>query len=147
MYTVEQLKSMTLEKRHTIYQNCLRTPGPKADEILSKLKETGLPYFKPKPVSDGDPIHRKIELLVNMQASTELMLDATARGRRALEPIDPLIAAELGGDYGGHNESTITAGYLVGQPMYALGYEKLGSKALKGCVAKTAATFRKKKDS
>jgi len=75
------------------------------------------------------------------------MLDATARGRPALEPIDPQIANALGADYGSHNESTVTAGYLVGQRMYALGYEKRPVKALSGCIAKTAATFRRKKGS
>ncbi|MBW6421643.1 hypothetical protein KX729_09340 [Rhizobium sp. XQZ8] len=67
------------------------------------------------------------------------------RADPALEPIDPQIASALGKDYGGHNESTIAAGYLVGQRMYALGYEKIGAKSLVGCIAKTAATFRKKK--
>lgn len=145
MYSTEQLASMTLEKRDTIYRNCLKKPGPEADEILAKLEETGLPYIKHKPVANGDPLYRKIELIINKPENVEKMLDATARSRPALEPIDPLIALELKGDYGGHNESTILAGYLVGQKMYALGYEKRPAKSLEGCVAKTAATFRKRK--
>jgi hypothetical protein len=145
MYTVEKLAAMTLEKRDTIYRNCLKSPGPKADEILESLKATGLPYVKQRPVVNGDPEYRTIELIINKSENVERMLDATARGRPALEPIDPLIAQELGDGYGGHNETTILAGYLVGQKMYALGYEKRPSKALTGCVAKTAATFRKRK--
>ncbi|WP_353646281.1 hypothetical protein [Mesorhizobium sp. WSM2239] len=87
-----------------------------------------------------------MEIIINNPANVELMLDASANGRPALEPIDPLIAKELGKDYGPHNESTVTAGYLVGQKMYALGYEKMPSKALsQGCVAKTAAIFRKRR--
>lgn len=147
MYSIEQLAEMTLEKRDTIYRNCLKSPGPKADEILAKLKATGLSYVKHRPVVDGDPEYRKIELIINNPANVEKMLDATAKGRPALEPLDPLIACELGDDYGGHNETTILAGYLVGQKMYALGYEKRSSKPLKGCIAKTAATFRKRKGS
>ncbi|TWF41179.1 hypothetical protein [Neorhizobium alkalisoli] len=145
MYTVEKLKAMTLEERDTVYRNCLRNPGPKADEILLLLEKTGEKYIKDKPVANGDPIYRAIELIINKPEHTDLMLDATAKSRPALEPIDPLIANALGKDYGGHNETTILAGYLVGQRMYALGYEKRPAKTLTGCVAKTAATFRKKK--
>lgn len=107
------------------------------------LKATNEKYIKDKPVANGDPIYRAIELIINKPDHSDLMLDATAKGRPALEPIDPLIAAALGNDYGGHNETTILAGYLVGQRMYALGYEKRPAKALQGCVAKTAATYRK----
>jgi len=145
MYSVETLRDKTLEQRDVIYRNCLRKPGPKADEIIALLQATGKPYSKPTPVSAGDPIYRKIELIINRSENEGLMLDATARGRPALEPIDPLIAEALGPDYGGHNESTITAGYLVGQRMYALGYEKHPAKSMKGCIAKTAATYKKKK--
>lgn len=145
MYTNKKLQGMTLEQRHTIYRNCLRNPGPKADEVLGQLEAAGLPYIKTTPIASGDPIYRTIELIINKPQNTELMLDATAKGRPALEPIDPQLAEALGPDYGGHNESTVTAGYLVGQRMYALGYEKRPAKALKGCIAKTAATFRKKK--
>jgi len=145
VYTIEQLSEMTLEKRNTIYRNCLKSPGPKADEILAKLEATGLPYVKHKPVVNGDPEYRKIELIINNPENVEKMLDATAKGRPALEPLDPLIAHDLGDDYGGHNETTILAGYLVGQKMYALGYEKRPAKSLMGCIAKTAATFRKLK--
>jgi hypothetical protein len=145
VYTLEKLKAMTLEQRDTIYRNCVRSPGAKADEILALLDATGVKYIKDKPVVDGDPIYRLIELIISKPEHTDLMLDATAKGRPALEPIDPLIAQALGKDYGGHNETTVLAGYLVGQRMYALGYEKRPAKALVRCVAKTAATFRKKK--
>lgn len=145
MYSIEKISQMTLEKRDTLYRNCLKAPGSKADEILAMLEASGLPYIKHKPISDGDPIYRKIEMIINKPENVEKMLDATARGRPALEPIDPLIANALGGDYGSHNESTIAAGYLTGQKMYALGYEKSRPKSLEGCIAKTAATFKKPK--
>jgi hypothetical protein len=144
MYTIEKLKAMTLKERDTIYRNCLRKPGPKADEILALLEATGEKYVKETPVAHGDPIYRTIELIISKPEHSDLMLDATAKGRPALEPIDPLIAEALGNDYGGHNETTILAGYLVGQRMYALGYEKRPAKSLVGCVAKTAATFRRR---
>lgn len=147
MYTIEKLKAMTLEERDRIHTNCIRTPGPKADEVIRMLEATGEKFMKDKPVVNGDRIYRAIELIINRPENTDLMLDATAKGRPALEPIDLQISEELGTDYGGHNESTIVAGYLVAQRMYALGYESRPAKALSNCVAKTAATFRKRKSS
>lgn len=145
MYTIDKLASMTVEQRDTIYRNCLRVGGPEAEEVIGKLQATGLPFIKAKSLAHGDPAYRKMEIIINKPENVEGMLDAAAKGRPPMEVIDPLLAAELGNDYGPHNEATVTAGYLVGQKMYALGYEKRPPLALRGCVAKTAATFRKRK--
>ncbi|MER8772658.1 hypothetical protein NKH63_28695 [Mesorhizobium sp. M0960] len=145
MYTIDGLGAKTLEQRDTIYRNCIRQGGPEADAIIEMLKATGLPYVKDKSLADGDPIYRKMEIIINNPVNVEKMLDAVAKGRPPLEAVDPLIAAGLGIDYGSHNEGTVTAGYLVGQKMYALGYEKMPALPLVGCVAKTATMFRKKK--
>jgi hypothetical protein len=73
------------------------------------------------------------------------MLDTASKGRPPLEPIDPLIKAELGSDYGKHNGTTVLAGYLVGQVMYARNYERHGQATMKDRVAQTASLFRKRK--
>lgn len=144
MYSIERIREMTLEQRDTLYRNCLRLGGPKAESVIRTLETAGVPYVKSKSIAHGDPIYRRMEIVINNPENVEKMLDAAAKGRPPLEAVDPLIAAELGADYGAHNEGTITAGYLVGQKMYALGYEKRPALPLKGCVAKTAAAFRKK---
>ncbi|MDG4898181.1 hypothetical protein P9272_32100 [Mesorhizobium sp. WSM4976] len=147
MYTIEKLKAMTLEQRAQIYKNCLRKGGPEAEAIIEMLKATGMPYQKDKSLAHGDPVYRAMEVVINNPENVEKMLDAAAKGRPPLEAVDPLIKAKLGNDYGPHNEGTVTAGYLVGQKMYALDYEKTRALPLVGCVAKTAATFRKRKAS
>lgn len=143
-YTVETLRTKTLEQRDAIYRNCLRKGGPEADRIIGLLEATGLPYAKAKSLAHGDPVYRRMEMVINNPANVDLMLDAASRGRPPMEAIDPLLAEALGKDYGPHNEGTVTAGYLVGQKFYALGYEKGPSLPLQGCVAKSAATFRKR---
>jgi hypothetical protein len=147
MYTVEKLKANTLDERAQIYKNCLRNGGAKAEAVIEMLKATGLPYQKDRSLSHGDPIYRAMEIVINNPENVDKMLDAAAKGRPPLEAVDPLIKAKLGKDYGSHNEGTVTAGYLVGQKMYALNFEKTGEFPLIGCVAKTAATFRKRKAS
>lgn len=147
MYTIEKLKAKTLEERDQIYRNCLRNGGPEAEAIIEMLKATGLPYQKDRSLAHGDPTYRAMEIVINNPENVEKMLDAAAKGRPPLEAVDPLIKAKLGKDYGSHNDGTVTAGYLVGQKMYALDYEKTGALPLVGCVAKTAATFRKRKAS
>ena len=63
-----------------------------------------------------------------------------------LGAIEPLLAETLRDDYRIDNGATIAAGYLIAKRLYALGFEKGNSQKMPdGSVAKTAATFRKKR--
>lgn len=110
--------------------------------LKKQIEEAGLPYSDTACLTMDDPITIKMYEVIHSKEGREAAIDATRRGRPAIEDIDPMLQAALGVDYGAHNMGTATAGALVGELMYSLGYKKKGQKALPAhCVARTAAVF------
>jgi hypothetical protein len=147
MYTLDKLEAMPISDRERLYKNCLRSPGQAADAIIAMLEDAaarGFAYLTNSRIPADHPLCRRLEMIVNRAASEPLMVASVAGGRSPLEALDPLISAELGADYGAHNGTTILAGKLIGQRLYAMGYEWVGSIPIPGCVAKSGATFRKR---
>jgi hypothetical protein len=138
-WTIEKLKAMPISSRHQLYKNATTHNGPEAEELIQLLEGSGLPFSDSTPVRGDDPLVTKMYDIINSKIGVERMLAAVKDGWPPLAGVDPLIAQQLGVDYGKHNETTIWAGQLVWAKMSSLGYKKLGQRKMPdGCVARSA---------
>ena len=151
--TLQELQKLSPERRRDFRDNNSNNlNNPKFGDIprqnLELLKESGLAIAPDRELRDGDWQLRKIEMIINSAANEGLMLDAVARGEPPLGAIEHLIRETLGNEYRSDRKDTVHAGDLVAKRLYALNYEKVvgGEQRMPtGSVAKTAATFRKRK--
>ncbi|MDQ0318397.1 hypothetical protein QO002_000535 [Pararhizobium capsulatum DSM 1112] len=145
--TLDELNSWTFERRQTFYRNNLaRFDNAEAVRLVEMMVASGLPFRRGKEIAHGDREMKVLEAIVYSPYNEKLLIDAATTGKPPLGAIEPLIRQELGDDYSVGNGATIAAGYLIARRLYALGYEKGNSQKMPdGSVAKTAATFRKKR--
>jgi|GEM_PF-2583234 len=154
MWTEERILALGTRKLLTLIENCHKAiekqdkNAADAQDILSIVTATGrlkASHENPVGLPINDPKVLEMELILTREDVREKMMEASRKGRPALEPIDSVFHAELGDWYGDRYHSTQTAGGLVGEAMRELGYEKSGAKALDAsCRAKTASVFIKK---
>ena len=151
--TLQELQKLSPERRRDFRDNNTKNlDNPKFGNIprqnLELLTQSGLAIAPDRELRDGDWQLRKIEMIVNSTANEGLMLDAVVRGEPPLAAIEHLIREALGNEYRSDRKDTVHAGDLVAKRLYALNYEKVigGEKPMpSGSVAKTAATFWKRK--
>ncbi|CAN7283839.1 hypothetical protein [Rhizobium giardinii] len=145
--TLDELNGWTFEQRQTFYRSGLaRFDNAEAVRLVEMMVASGLPFRRGKEIAHGDPEMKALEAIVYSPYNEKLLLDAAAAGKPPLGAIEPLIVEDLGEDYRVDNGGTIAAGYLIARRLYALGFEKGNSQKMPdGSVAKTAATFRKKR--
>lgn len=142
-WTLDELKAMTVHQRAELYKNaCRLAHTPQGAALKALIEEAGLPFSDDAALTLDDPLTLRMYEVINAKPGRDAAVAATKAGLPAMAGIDPLLQAELGVDYGPHNQGTNTAGYLVGQLMQSLGYKKVGQKPLPDhCVAKTAAMW------
>ena len=140
----ERVRALSVHDRAALYKNaCTKPDDPKAVELKAMIENEGLPYSEEGSVKMDDPLTLKMHEIIFSEAGKAAALKGTKEGLPALTYIDPMLQATLGVDYGPHNQTTNTAGVLVGQLMTSLGYRKDGTKSLPShCVAKTAAMWK-----
>ncbi|MBP1857724.1 hypothetical protein [Rhizobium herbae] len=145
--TLDELNAWTFDQRQTFYRNGLaRFDNAEAVRLVEMLVASGLPFRSGKEIAHGDREMKALEAIVYSPYNEKLLLEAAASGKPPLGAIEPLIIEGLGEDYRADNGATIAAGYLIARRLYALGFEKGNSQKMPdGSVAKTAATFRKKR--
>jgi len=145
--TLDELNAWTFEQRQTFYRNGLaRFDNAEAVRLVEMIVASGLPFRHGKDIAHGDREMKALEAIVYSRYNETLLLEAAASGKPPLGAIEPLMVEGLGEDYGVANGATVAAGYLIARRLYALGFEKGNSQKMPdGSVAKTAATFRKKR--
>ncbi|MDW5316608.1 hypothetical protein [Rhizobium sp. PL01] len=145
--TLDELNAWTFEQRQSFYRNGLaRFDNAEAVRLIEMVVASGLPFRSGKEIAHGDREMKKLEAVVFSPYNEKLLIEAAASGKPPLGAIEPLLAESLGEDYSIENGATIAAGYLIARRLYALGFEKGNSQKMPdGSVAKTAATFRKKR--
>ncbi len=145
--TLDELNAWTFEQRQTFYRNGLaRFDNADSVRLVEMIVESGLPFRHGKDIAHGDREMKALEAIVGSPYNEKLLLEAAASGKPPLGAIEPLLVEGLGEDYRIDNGATIAAGYLIAKRLYALGFEKGNSQKMPdGSVAKTAATFRKKR--
>ncbi len=145
--TLDELNAWTFDQRQTFYRNGLaRFDNAEAVRLVEMIVASGLPFRQGKEIAHGDREMKALEAIVYSPCNEKLLLAAAASGKPPLGAIEPLLVEGLGEDYSATNGATIVAGYLIARRLYALGFEKGNSQKMPdGSVAKTAATFRKKR--
>ena len=144
-WTLAKLKAKSPEDRYRVWENARRRGDADAMALARLIETSGLEYAEQGGISMTDPRVIEMDEVITSEAGRRACVDATAAGLPALAGVEPLIVERMGDRYASHSQITVTAGSLVGQVMYALGYEKAGqAKMPDGSVAKTAATWRPK---
>ncbi|WP_438750892.1 hypothetical protein [Pararhizobium sp. O133] len=145
--SLDEMNGWPFEQRQTFYRNGLaRFDNAEAVRLVEMMVASGLPFRRGKEIAHGDREMKALEAIVYSPYNEKLLLEAAASGKPPLGIIEPLMVEELGEDYRIDNGATIAAGYLIARRLYALGFEKGNSQKMPdGSVAKTAATFRKKR--
>jgi len=144
---LDELNGWSFEQRQTFYRSGLaRFDNVEAVRLVEMMVASGLPFRRGSDIAHGDREMKALEAIIYSPYNEKLLLDAAAAGKPPLGAIEPLLVEHLGEDYRVDNGATIAAGYLIARRLYALGYEKGNSQKMPdGSVAKTAATFRKKR--
>ena len=97
-------------------------------------------------MSKDDPCYREMEEIVWSAEGKAAAVQAVEKGQPAMAGIDPLLQKAMGNRYGREAQGTMNAGSIVAELMRYLGYQKEREAELPpGCVARTAATWRKNK--
>ena len=145
--TSDDLRAMTVHKRHALYKNACRLGHTPAGTALKTLiEEAGLPFSEAAALRGDDPVTLKMHEIIWSSAGRKAALAATDAGGAAMAGIDPLLQVALCTDYGPHNRGTITASVITGELMQSLGYVQRAQIPLPAhCVAKSATAWVRRK--
>ncbi len=145
-WTEEKIRALSSEQQRKLYQNA-KSHGSAQGEALAKLiEEVGLSNPLPSGIDMDDPLVFRIHEIINSPGGKEAAMRAAKGSLPALAGVDPLLAADLGRDYGKHNQTTHTAGSLVAHLMREMGYREANKSAKlpEGCVAKSGKLWKVK---
>lgn len=149
-YDAAKIAAMSRSNWYELYKNAKnKLTHPKKDiaaaaqAIIDLIKASGLPYSEEGGLSDDNPIMIEIREIVNSKEAEAAMRKAVADGLPPMAGVDPMFAKTLGEHYGGHNQATARAGYLVAKKMRQLGFKDTGKEGYlpAHCVAKEARIF------
>jgi len=139
IYTLDELKSWTPEKRKGVYLNAKKHPD--GQYIVDLIDQNGL-SLSSGGLSLDDPVYRRIVEICWSTEGRKAAVEATKQGLPALCGVDPLLQADLGDQYGKFDLGTASAGSVVAEVMHHLGYRKSGSGPCpSNCTAKTGAKW------
>jgi hypothetical protein len=144
---LDELNGWSFEQRQTFYRSGLaRFDNVEAVRLVEMMVASGLPFRRGSDIAHGDREMKALEAVIDAPYNEKPLLEAAAAGKPPLGAIEPLLVEHLGEDYRADNGATIAAGYLIARRLYALGYDKGNSQKMPdGSIARTAATFRKKR--
>ncbi len=135
VYTLEELRSWTPERRRQLYLNA--KARPEGAYIVEMIDEHGL-SLSTGALSSNDPLYHRMVDIAWSKAGKEAAVEATKQGLPALCGVDRLLREQLGDLYHKHNMGTFSAGGAVAEVMRHLGYKQVGTgKCPESCVART----------
>lgn len=140
VYTLEELRSWTPERRHQLYMNARDKPEGKY--IIELIDKNSLSLSSGALTLDS-PLYLQILDLVWSEEGKKAAFAATDQGLPALCGVDALLTAKLGTLYGKHDLGTANAGSAIAELMRHHGYEKIGEgRCPERCTAKSGAIWR-----
>jgi hypothetical protein len=137
--TDTQLRAMTPEQRMTVRGNAAKLGGEVGNATMALIDSLNLPLSSGGMPKD-DPVYRETEEIVWSAEGKAAAILAVEKGLPAMAGIDPLLRKAMGNRYGRESQGTMNAGSIVAE--YQKGKE---ADLPPGCIAKTAATWRKYK--
>jgi hypothetical protein len=144
-WTDEKLGAKSPGERHQLYTNARAMDSDEARALVRMIEESGLAYSLDRSLRKPDAISEKIAEVAFSAEAGKAMEDAIRNGVAPMAALDPMLAAEMGEDYGAHNGSTTTAGRIASERMIQRGYQKTGKKQKlpAECRAKTGDLLEK----
>lgn len=140
VYTLEELRTWTPERRLDLYRNAKARPD--GAYIVEMIDQHGL-SLSAGGLSLNDPVFLKIVDVTWSKEGQAAAVEATKAGLPALAGVDRLLQKELGDRYGKHDLGTASAGSVVAEVMRHLGYKEAGSGACPpDCTAKTGMRWK-----
>ena len=140
-----QLRAMTPEQRITIRARAVKLGGDVGSTTIALIDSLHLPLSS-GGMSEDHPLYREMQEAIWSARGQNAALHAVEQGLPAMAGIDPILQEALGDRYGREYQGTMNAGFIVGELMRYLGFEKGKEASLPpNCVAKTAATWLPKK--
>ncbi len=140
-WTKERLDALTHKQLYTLYEHARASADPAAAGVLDIIEQHCMMERLGGGYRRGHRLIVDMETICRSDAGVAAALAAARAGEAPMAGVDPLLAAELGTEYG-QRDSTTWAGTFVAEEVEAAGWRRYGRKKLPdGCVAKTAAFF------
>ncbi len=145
-WTEEKIRALSSEQRRKLYRNAKLHGSAQGDATAKLIEEVGLSNPLQGGINMDDPLVFRIHEIINSPAGREAVVFNVKLGIPPLAGVDPMIAADLGKEYGKHNMTTATAGSFVAILMREMGYreENKSAKLPEGCVAKSGKLWKVK---
>lgn len=144
-WTKEQIEALSPEKRETLFENARTKGTPEAQQIIDLMVENDLLVRASGGLPREHPTIQEIEEIIRSDEGRARGKKASDEGKPAMAGVDQMLSAALGSRYGNH-DTTSWAGTFMADVMADAGYVQTKKRAMpKGCVAKTAAFFEKKR--
>ncbi len=145
-WTEEKIRAMPSDKRRNLYMNAKSHGSAQGDAVAKLIEEVGLSNPLQSGIDMDDPLTLRISGIINSPEGRDAAVGAAKEGLPPLAGVDPMIAADLGKDYGKHNMTTATAGSFVAHLMREMGYREANKSAKlpEGCVAKSGKLWKVK---
>ncbi|WP_162238953.1 hypothetical protein [Methylobacterium sp. Leaf85] len=141
IYTLDDLKKMTIDHRRNLYENARNNPS--GSYIKELIDSNGL-ALSTGGVSMDDPLYLNIVEIAWSKEGKEAATMAADAGIPAVAAIDRMVQAKYGDAYKSRHNAAVAAGTIVGEVMKHLGYRIAMRKACPpDCVAKSGATWKK----
>ncbi len=138
IFSLDDLRSWSPEKRKAVYVNALRHPS--GQYIIDLIDQNGLALSSGGLTTD-DPVHQRIVDVAWSIEGQKAAVAATKQGVPALCGVDILLQADLGDQYGKYDLGTASAGAVVAEVMRHLGYKEAGQGSCPpNCTAKVGVT-------
>jgi hypothetical protein len=127
--TEQQLLAMTAEQRMTVYNNAIRLGREIGDATVALINSLNLPFSSGGMTKDH-PVYKEMQAIIWSAEGKAAAVQAVGKGLPTMAGIDPLLQNVMGDRYGREYQGTLNAGFIVGELMRHLGYEKEGEAAL-----------------
>jgi hypothetical protein len=145
-WSKERLERLSHKELSTLYERALTIDSDEARDLVELVQQHGLLTRLGGGYHRGHRVIHTIERICRSPEGVAAARAAAESGEAPMAGVDPLLAAELGDEYG-HRDTTSWAGTFVAEEMEADGWTRAGRKSLPdGRVAKTAAFFVRRKD-
>lgn len=145
-WTAERIIALPPRDRARLYENAQKAGTPEAQALMQMIQDLDLPLDDGTCASMDDPIVVEMQRIVFSDEARAAAIKAAEEGIAPMAVIDPMIASELGEQYGKHNMTTHTAGGFVADLMREMGYHDSGRRVTlpDECVARSAQIWDRK---
>ena len=98
-WTRERLAERSQTERHQVWKRARALHSAEGNHLARAIERLGLPYAEAEPLSDDDPLIKRMTAVFESPATRSAVIEATLDGLPAMAGVDPLLHDRLGEDY------------------------------------------------